>query len=162
MHENRKYFQDHMPENICYGCGSNNKEGFRIKSYWLGELSCCEWRPQPKYQGWKNLLNGGVMATVVDCHCMCTAMADAYKSEQRSLDSEPEYRYATATMNLRYLKPVSVDALLFLEAKVTSRQGRKTTLHCQLKVDDVVCLEAEVIAVRVFDSSKIQPGSLFG
>ncbi|MEQ8878713.1 MAG: hypothetical protein RLQ12_03730 [Cyclobacteriaceae bacterium] len=25
------YFQDHMPENICFGCGVHNHEGYRSK-----------------------------------------------------------------------------------------------------------------------------------
>ena len=161
MSENSKYFQDHMPENICFGCGSNNHQGLRIKSYWDGQIARCEWMPDPKHQGWKNLLNGGIMATLVDCHCMCTSMAYAYRNEDRSLDSEPLYRYATGTMHLRYLKPVFSNAAIHLEAEVLTTQGKKTTLRCLLKSKNIVHLEAEVIAIRVYDSNQPQENSPF-
>ena len=80
-----KYFQDAMPENVCYGCGHND-EGLKIKSYWEGEEAVCRWKSEEKYHGWSNLMNGGIMATLIDCHCMGTAMADAYRSEGRSFE----------------------------------------------------------------------------
>ncbi|MGB3464025.1 MAG: PaaI family thioesterase, partial [Cyclobacteriaceae bacterium] len=102
-----KYFQDYMAENICFGCGIQNPDGLHIKSYWEDEESVCIWQSEEKHHGWANLMNGGIIATVIDCHCMGTAMANAYKEENRSLDSLPEYRYATGTLNVKYLKPTS-------------------------------------------------------
>ena len=92
---------------------------------------------------------------------MCTAMAYAYRSEDRSLDSAPLYRYATGTMSLRYLSPVPSEAVIELEAEVISTQGRKTTLRCLLKAENTICLEAKVIAIRVYDSSQPQKDSPF-
>ena len=28
-----EYFSDYMPNNICFGCGNNTKDGLHIKSY---------------------------------------------------------------------------------------------------------------------------------
>ena len=55
------------------------------------------------YQGWPKIMNGGIIAN--DCHCMGTAMAYAYKTEGRSLDSKPYYKYATGTLKVKYIKP---------------------------------------------------------
>jgi acyl-coenzyme A thioesterase PaaI-like protein len=148
-----KYFQDHMPENVCFGCGIHNPEGLKIKSYWEGECSICEWEPEEKYHGWSDLLNGGIMATLIDCHCMGTAMADAYRREGRSLDSEPVYRYATGTLNIKYLKPTSTHHLLRLEAKVKEVKGRKTILECELWSQGERTVTAEVVAFLVFNSN---------
>ncbi len=152
--ENPIYFQDHMPENICFGCGIHNEEGLQIKSHWEGEESVCRWVSEKKYQGWPNLLNGGILATLVDCHCMGTAMADAYKRESRSLDSEPIYRYATGTLTIKYLKPTPNNKPIELRAGVTEVKNRKTTLTCKVIVDGSVTAEADVIAIRVYDSSQ--------
>ena len=119
------YFQDHMPGNICFGCGADNPEGLQIKSYWDGEESICHWSSEDKYRGWPSLMNGGIIATLVDCHCMGTAMAHAYRSEGRNLDSRPIYRYATGTMNIKYLKPTSNDHPIELRARITEVKGRK-------------------------------------
>lgn len=149
---NNDYFQAHMPENVCFGCGINNPDGLHVKSYWEGDESVCRWHSEEKYHGWANLLNGGILATIIDCHCMGTAMADAYKREGRSLDSEPVYRYATGTLNVKYLKPTP-NTEIELRTKVTEVKGRKTVMQCKALVDGQVTAEADVIAIRVYDSS---------
>ncbi len=157
----KEYFQDHMPENVCFGCGIHNPDGLHIKSYWDGEEAVCNWESQEKFHGWANLLNGGIIATIIDCHCMCTAMAHSYKLEGRSLDSEPEYRYATGTLNIKYLKPTPNDKLLQLRATVIEVKGKKTVLECGLYSEGVKTVEAQAIAIRVFDGSQHDGGNLF-
>ena len=148
-----KFFQDHMPENVCFGCGHNH-EGLQIKSYWEGEVAICDWESKEKYHGWSKLLNGGIMATLIDCHCMCTAMAYAYKMEGRDLETFPEYRYATGTLSVKYLKPTP-NTQIQLRATVEEMKGRKTVLKCELlDYEGNKTAEADVIAIRVFDSSE--------
>lgn len=146
------YFQDHMPENVCFGCGQNH-EGLQIKSYWEGEEAVCKWQSVEKYHGWSDLMNGGIMATLIDCHCMGTAMAYAYKMENRSLDSEPVYRYATGTLSVKYLKPTP-NQEVELRARVMEVKDRKTVLKCEFYSKEIKTAEAEVVAIRVYDSSK--------
>jgi len=154
-------FQNHMPGNICFGCGQNNHQGLKIKSYWEGEEAVCIWQSEEKYQGWKGLLNGGVMATLIDCHSMCTAMAATYKSENRALDSLPEYRYATGTMTIKYLQPTSNIKPVELRATVQEIKGRKVIIHCNMYSEGKLTAKAEVIAIRVFDSSQENKNKLF-
>lgn len=149
---NRDYFQDHMPENVCFGCGKNH-EGLQIKSFWEGDESVCIWTSEEKYHGWSDLMNGGIIATLVDCHCMGTAMANAYRTEQRSLDSEPVYRYATGTLSVKYLKPTP-NTKVELRARVVEVKDRKTVLKCEVFSEKQKTAEAEVVAIRVYDSSK--------
>lgn len=147
-------FQDHMPGNICYGCGKDNHEGLQIKSYWEGDEAVCIWESEDKYQGWKGLLNGGVLATLVDCHTMCTAMAATYKAEGRSMDSEPVYRFATGTMTIKYTAPTSNNHPIEIRAKVTEIKGRKVTIEFKVFSDGKQSAEGEVIAIRVFSSAE--------
>lgn len=152
----KDYFQDHMPENVCFGCGKNH-EGLQIKSYWEGDEAVCRWDSEERYHGWANLLNGGILATLIDCHCMGTAIAHAYRLEERHLDSQPIYRYATGTLTVKYLKPTPNDRTVELRARVTEVKGRKTVLNCKAFSEGVVTAEADVVAIRVFDSS-VQQG----
>lgn len=155
-----KYFQDHMPENVCFGCGHNH-EGLQIKSYWDDDVSICKWTSDEKYHGWSQLMNGGIMATLIDCHCMGTAMADAYKREERSLNSDPEYRYATGTLSVKYLKPTP-NSTVELRAKVIEVKGKKTVLKCDfLSENGEKTAEADVVAIRVFDGSAGDGGNPF-
>ncbi len=149
---NSKFFQDHMPENVCFGCGHNHK-GLQIKSYWDGDVSVCKWKSEEKYHGWSDLMNGGIMATLIDCHCMGTAMADAYRRENRELDTEPVYRYATGTLSVKYLKPTPNDEVE-LRAKIVEVKGRKTVMTCEfLSSTGELTATADVVGIRVFDSS---------
>ncbi len=149
---NSKFFQDHMPENVCFGCGHNH-EGLQIKSFWDGDISVCKWQSEEKYHGWSDLMNGGIMATLIDCHCMGTAMADAYRRENRDLDTEPVYRYATGTLSIKYLKPTPNDNVE-LRARIVEVKGRKTVMICEfLSSTGEVTAMADVVGIRVFDSS---------
>lgn len=154
-------FQDHMPGNVCFGCGKDNHQGLQIKSYWDGEEAICIWESEEKYQGWKGLLNGGIIATLIDCHSMCTSMAATYRAENRTLDSLPEYRYATGTMTIKYLKPTSNTLPVELRATVREIKGRKVTVDCKVFSEGQLTVIAEVIAIRVYDSSQVQEKNAF-
>ncbi|MGB0522127.1 MAG: PaaI family thioesterase [Flammeovirgaceae bacterium] len=147
------YFQDFMKGNVCFGCGTENPDGLQIKSFWDGDEAVCIWESEEKYHGWKGLMNGGILATLIDCHCMGTAMAASYRHEGRDLASEPVYKYATGTITVKYLKPTPNDKPIELRAKVLEVKGRKVTLTCTSIIDGIVTAEADVIAIRVFDSS---------
>ena len=149
-------FQDHMPGNVCFGCGKENPEGLHIQSSWEGEDAVCVWNSETRYQGWAKLMNGGILATLIDCHCMGTAMAAAYREEGRPLDSEPYYRYATASIKVDYLRPTPNDRPVTLRAQVVEMKNRKTRLTCQVYADNEVTARAEVIAVRVFEGVEEQ------
>ena len=85
----REYFQEHMAGNVCFGCGSDNPDGLHLRSYWEGDEGVCQWQPGTRHQGWRGLVSGGIIATLVDCHCMGTAMAHAVRREGRALGSQP-------------------------------------------------------------------------
>ena len=147
-----------MPDNICFGCGTANAEGLQIRSHWEGDESVCVWHSQPKYQGWPHVLNGGILASLIDCHCMGTAMAAAYRAEGRPLDSTPLYRYATGTLTVRYLLPTPNDGPIVLRAQVQEIKGRKTTLTCQVFAGGRQTASADVIAIRI-EASQEDPAA---
>jgi len=157
-----KSFQEDMPGNICFGCGKDNHDGLQLDSYWLDRASLetvCVWHSQPKYQGWEGLLNGGVLASLVDCHCMGTAIAVAYAKEGRDMHSQPVYRYATGTMNIKYLLPTPNDVPIELRAKAVEVKERKVVLQCDVWAAGKKTAEADVVAVKVYDSRQPESSS---
>jgi acyl-coenzyme A thioesterase PaaI-like protein len=144
------YFQDAIPNNYCWGCGNLNQHGLHIKSHWTGEEAVCTWQPDPSHMaGPKHILNGGIIATLIDCHAVCSAIADAYRREGRALGSAPELWYATANLNISYLKPTPIDRPLEVRARVNEARSKKTVLSCSLVSAAEVRARAEVVAVRV-------------
>ncbi len=159
---NKNFIQAYMEENICFGCGQNHPEGLKIESVWEKDAMVCEWIPTEKYQGWKGLMNGGILATLMDCHTMATATAHAYKTENnRKWDTLPIYRYATGTMSIKYLKPTSIDKKIFLKAKIKEVKGKKTIIACEIWSGEEKTAEGEVVAIRVFDSSLENENNIF-
>lgn len=151
----RECFQDYMPGNVCFGCGSDNPAGLHIHSYWEGDEAVCRWQPDDIHQGWQGVTCGGIIATLIDCHCMATAMATAIREEGRPLSSEPHYKFATGSMNIKYLKPTNNNSELELRAHVTEiKNSRKFTLACDLFVDGEKTAEASVVAFLVYRSDQ--------
>ena len=142
-----------IPNNNCFGCGPGNEHGLQIETFWDGEETICTYLPR-SYQtaGPPEYLNGGIMATLIDCHCICTAIANGYRSEGRPLGSEPHIWYATAALNVSYLKPAPIAEPVHLRAAMTEVSPKKTILRCTLSAAGRVCAEAEVVAVRVSES----------
>jgi acyl-coenzyme A thioesterase PaaI-like protein len=137
--------QDQMPDQPCWGCGPNNPHGLQIKSYWSGESTVCIWQPQPRYVGWPGIVNGGVLASLVDCHCICTAISDA---EHHGRDGDQPIAFATS-LNISYLRPVPIHSAVELIAHITERTARKTRVECTVMAAGELCARAEVLAIRL-------------
>jgi acyl-coenzyme A thioesterase PaaI-like protein len=96
-----------------------------------------------------HILNGGIIASLMDCHCVCTAIARAYRDEGRVLGSEPLLWYATATLEVKYLRPTPIAAPVELRARIAEVTPRRTLLTCTLSSGDQITAEGRVVAVRV-------------
>jgi acyl-coenzyme A thioesterase PaaI-like protein len=143
--------------NHCFGCGPDNAGGLQIKSHWLGDHAVCAYRPRPTFTaGTTDVLNGGIIATIVDCHSVCTAIAAAYAAEGRPLGSAPPIWCVTGQLELEYLRPTPVAAELTLDARALADDGRRITVACVLTADGKVRVRGRVVAVRVTAGSRIR------
>lgn len=50
----------------CFGCSPNNKLGLNLTFSEDGEFIVSKWLPKPHFQGWQNVLHGGIQATLLD------------------------------------------------------------------------------------------------
>src|SRR3972149_5054292 len=143
-------FQDQGSVSHCHGCGPDNEKGLRIKSYWDGDEAVCTWQAEP-YQcgGSKDIVNGGIIASLIDCHSLNLAIAQAYKAEGRPIGGAPKKFYVTACLKGDYPRPPPIAKPMHLRARISKVEGRKTWVSCTLSVEDQVCATAEVLGVRV-------------
>jgi len=81
------------PDTTCFGCGHANPDGFRLRSYRDGERAVGEFTPGPEHDNGFGFLNGGIIATVLDCHgaAMVMSEADTARSD-READHVPRWR----------------------------------------------------------------------
>lgn len=143
--------QDAWPDATCYGCGPANTHGLRIKSYWSDDGSevICRFQPEPQYNaGFPNVMYGGLVASLIDCHSIWTAIATTYHQEGREHGSPPAISYVTGSLTVRYLKPTALDRTVLLRARVTGLQERKAFVTCALYSGEVKTAEGDVVAVR--------------
>lgn len=144
-------FQDRISGNHCYGCGPDNAGGLRIKSYWSGDNeSVCHFTPLPNHSAGPALyVNGGIIATLIDCHCVCTAIAKGYRLAGREVGQGEAIWFATGRLEVDYKYPVRIDREITLKAEIVEVAGKKTILRCVVLSGNAVCAEGRVIAVRV-------------
>ncbi len=142
--------QDLIPHNRCWGCGTLNPRGLHLKSYVEGEEAVARFQPSPDFMaGPVHVLNGGIIATVIDCHAICTAIAQAYRLAGRPLGSEPLIWCVTASLKVDYLAPTPIAGPVELRARVRESKGRKHTVTCTLGVGGAVTARAEALAIEV-------------
>ncbi|MFH1487596.1 MAG: PaaI family thioesterase [Pseudomonadota bacterium] len=145
-----KAIQDFYADDIavCYGCGRNNPHGHHIRTIWDGREGIFRFTPQPFHTAFPGVVYGGLIASLIDCHSIGTAVAAAYEAESRKPDTEPEITYVTGNLNVSFLKPTPMGVELLLRAKVKEMGERKTVLTCSLYANDEECARGEVVAVR--------------
>ena len=145
-----KAIQDSIPHNHCWGCGTLNPRGLHVKSYPEGDGAVCRFQPAPEHMaGPTEVVNGGIIAAVIDCHSICTALADAYRAAGREVGSEPLLWSVTASLKIDYLAPTPISEPMELHARVRSVSGRKRVVECTVRSGGRECARAEVVAVEV-------------
>jgi acyl-coenzyme A thioesterase PaaI-like protein len=143
-------FQDQGSVNYCHGCGADNERGLQIKSFWDGDQAVATWKAQPHHCGGrKEIVNGGIIATLIDCHSLNLAIAHAYRMERRPIGSTPRIGYVTRNLNVSYLKPTPMDQPAELRARITKIEGRKTWVTCTLSAGGQICATGDVLGIRV-------------
>jgi acyl-coenzyme A thioesterase PaaI-like protein len=144
-------FQDYYPDALshCYGCGCLNEHGLHIKSYWDGEESVCVFKPRSYHTATPGFVYGGLIAALVDCHGTGTASAAAYRAAGREMDTQPPFRFVTASLHVDYLRPTPIDGKLELRGHVKEIKGRKVVVAIELSTRGTVCVRGEVVAVQI-------------
>jgi acyl-coenzyme A thioesterase PaaI-like protein len=141
-------FQDLYPDDhaVCYGCGRLNPDGLQIKSYWHGDVAIAHYVPKPMHRAVDGCVYGGLIASLIDCHGIATATADAYRREARAMDTLPAFRYVTAQMTVSYRKPTPLGPELELRARVSQYEAKKTRVSIELFANSKRCVTGEVLA----------------
>jgi acyl-coenzyme A thioesterase PaaI-like protein len=143
--------QDYYPDEaaVCYGCGRNNSQGLHVQTHWDGEAGVCHFTPKPHHTAFPGFVYGGLVASLIDCHSMGTAIAAAYQVAGRNPDTEPEITYVTGNLNVSYLRPTPVGVELVLRSRVTEMHEKKAIVVTSVYADGKECVSGEVVAVRV-------------
>ncbi|MEP6937713.1 MAG: PaaI family thioesterase, partial [Chthoniobacterales bacterium] len=115
----------YAPNNVCFGCGPANPDGVRVRSFPRGEEVVAEWTPQSKYEAFPGVLNGGIIGTLLDCHCNWTAAYHLMKAV--GADSPP--CTVTADYAIKLLRPTPTAGPVTLSARVAELSSDRATIE---------------------------------
>lgn len=133
------------PHTICFGCGPANPKGLHIGSFPDGDDVVAEWQPEDHHRAFDNVLNGGIIGTLLDCHCNWTA---AYHLMQRRGADRPATT-VTADYHIRLLSPTPTDGPVRLRARVVDSSDNRATVEATLEAGGVVTATCRATFVAV-------------
>lgn len=137
----------YAPRSICFGCGPANPAGLHIRSFaGEGDEIVAEWSAGPNHEAFPGVLNGGIIGTLLDCHCNWTA---AHHLMQR-LGRERPPTTVTAEYHIHLHQPTPTDAPLTLRARVIESTDRRATVEGSIEVGGQLTANcrATFVAVR--------------
>ncbi|MDX2087925.1 MAG: PaaI family thioesterase [Kofleriaceae bacterium] len=124
----------YAPHGRCFGCGPTNTQGLRIKSFRQDDGHVvCAFTPAPHHEAFENVLNGGIIGTVLDCHMNWTTIS--HLIVQGNLAEAPPCVTAEFKVVLKRptpLVPVHVDA------HVVSASEDRATIAATMTADGKV------------------------
>jgi len=154
-----KAFQDYYPDDLshCYGCGRLNDHGLKIKSRWDGDEAVAVFTPRPYHTAIPGYVYGGLIASLIDCHATGTAAAASYRREGRGMDTEPAFRFVTASLQVDYLRPTPLGVPLEVRGRVEEIKGRKVVVTATLSAGGEVCARGRVVTVQMPENMLPRP-----
>jgi len=150
----QKAFQDYYSDDFshCYGCGRLNEHGLQIKSFWDGEESVAKYLPNEHHIAIPGFVYGGLIASLIDCHCTGTAAAASYQKEGLDMDTEPPLRFVTASIKVDFIAPTPLNVELEIRGKVVEIKGKKVVIEAKVSANNKICATGIVVAVRMPDT----------
>jgi len=143
---NETPLQDRLPidhgARICFGCGADNRAGLQIKSHMEGDHCICTYSPKPHQTAFPGAVNGGVIATLLDCHAVWTAIGHyGQKYGEQTM-------FVTRKLTVEYLAPTPIDRELTLDGIVVREGNSSVTVQVSLLADGRETARAELVGVR--------------
>jgi acyl-coenzyme A thioesterase PaaI-like protein len=156
-HMTIKAFQDYYPDDYahCYGCGRLNEHGMQIKSFWDGDESVCRYTPASHYSGgFPGNVYGGMIASLIDCHCAGTAAAARLREDGFKPGEKPISRFVTASLKVDYLKPTPSDVEIEIRARVTEIKNRKVLVSATVSANGIITAKGETVMVQLPENTE--------
>jgi len=118
----------------CFVCSPHNAVGLHLDFYLDGEVIKAKWKPEDQYQGYPNVLHGGIQATLLDEVASWTIYTVAGTGG------------VTSRMEVQYKKPAQIDkGEISLTAEII--ECKKRIISVQTHLFDgggLLCTEAIV------------------
>ena len=141
-----------IPGYNCFGCSPENPTGLKMKFLEEDQFLVCEWEPELKFQGYHNILHGGIQATLMDEIASWTVFVKADKGG------------VTSRVEIKYRKPVFINkGKILLKSQLLDINKRIARVHVELfNNEQLLCSEAWfeyfIVATGKSDDGLVFPG----
>jgi acyl-coenzyme A thioesterase PaaI-like protein len=119
------------PAGRCFGCGPANALGLRIRSFALADSAdahvICDFTPERHHEAFEDVLNGGIIGTVLDCHMNWTTIHHLMRKQ--GLDHAPPCVTAEFRVVLKRPTPMG---LVHVDAHVVSASDDRATIEATM------------------------------
>ncbi len=118
----------------CFGCNPGNPIGLKMNFVEDGEYVTSEWEPQNHFQGYLNVLHGGIQTTLMDEIASWTVYVKTRTAG------------VTSAIHSRFIKPVYMNkGNIRLTCRLIKQEKKLATLEVKLyNADNVLCSESEI------------------
>ncbi len=126
------------PHGKCFGCGPANPQGLRIRSIPVGDTPdgevVAQWSPQKHHEAFDNILNGGIVGALLDCHSNWTAVWHLMKRD--GLAEAP--CSVTAEFHVKMRHPTPTRGPVTISARAVSSEGSRVTVEASIAAEGKV------------------------
>lgn len=123
----------YFPNSRCFGCGPMNDKGLRLKSHAEGAEVVAEFTPEPHHEAFTNVVNGGIIGTLLDCHSSWAALHHLMTKQGEG--APPCVVTADFHVKLRLPTPM---ATLQLRARVVESSSDRAVVEAELSAGGAV------------------------
>lgn len=126
------------PESTCFGCGCANPEGLQLKSFMVEDGVFASFMPLESHSNGMGTLNGGIIATLLDCHSGAAVLLDSASDSGELVEL-----WVTAGLELRYRLPTYLDSACELRAHIVDRSDSSMRVAATLTYEGKTRVQAE-------------------
>jgi acyl-coenzyme A thioesterase PaaI-like protein len=132
---NEKSLQEtYAPQMACFGCGPANEKGLHIRSFPDGDEVVATFEPEEYQEAFPGMLSGGIIGTLLDCHCNWAA---AYHLMKKAGADHPPCT-VTADYTITLKRPTPTDQAVTMRARVIESTDDRATVAGELIAHDKV------------------------
>jgi len=123
-------------DGYCFVCGANNAIGLKLDFSYEGRTITTEFIPQKVHQGYRNIVHGGIISTLLD-------------EVMVKLAIEMGMPAVTAHMDIRLRKAVAIGKKITFTAEIRESTRKLIIAYAKAETDDGIAADATGKLIRI-------------
>ena len=130
---------------LCIGCGQNNPLGLKLSFKWDGKTARVEFTPTKFYQGWPEIVHGGIITTMLDEAMGHATLFSGF------------FDFLTAAIQVNFKRPALIGEPLVITASITKNEGRSIEVEGMVSLlDGTLVAEGKATQVIIETGNELE------